>query len=71
MAGNLIKLEGLVIEALPSVQFMVKLENGEQMRAYLSGKMNLNHIKVLVGDKVVVETNQDFKNNIGRIILRK
>ena len=46
---------GTVIEALPSTLFRIKLESGEEIMAYLSGKMRLHRIKVLIGDKVTVQ----------------
>lgn len=50
-----IVLEGTVTEQLPSAMFRVELENGHQILAYLSGKMRLNRIRILPGDKVQVE----------------
>ncbi len=50
-----IELEGLVVEALPNTQFMVELENGHRVLAYLSGKMRKYYIRILLGDKVRVE----------------
>ena len=67
-----IKKSAIVLESLPNIQFRVKLATGQEIRAYLCGKMNQNKIKVLVGDKVVVEIPQSIKieNCIGRIIYR-
>jgi len=50
-----IEVEGTVIEALPNTQFMVQLENGHKILAYLSGKMRKNYIRILLGDRVRVE----------------
>lgn len=50
-----IEVEGIITEALPNTQFMVKLENGHQILAYLSGKMRKNYIRILLGDRVRVE----------------
>jgi len=47
-----IELEGVIIESLPNTLFRVQLENNLVILAHLSGKMRLNHIKVLLGDKV-------------------
>lgn len=47
--------EGIVLESLPSVRFRVKLDNGEEIIAYLSGKLRKFRIKILPGDKVRVE----------------
>lgn len=67
------KVSGVVLEALPNAQFMVELETGEHIRCYLSGKMNMHHIKVMIFDKVVIELtpNIKIKDQIGRIVLRK
>jgi translation initiation factor IF-1 len=46
--------KGIVLEALPDTTFKVELENGEIVLAYLSGKMRMNRIKVLIGDTVSV-----------------
>lgn len=59
---------GVVTEALPSTLFRVKLENGEEILAYLSGKMRLHRIKVLVGDKVGVHL--DPYGGKGRVVKR-
>jgi translation initiation factor IF-1 len=50
-----IEVEGTVVEALPNTQFMVELENGHKVLAYLSGKMRKYYIRILLGDKVRVE----------------
>lgn len=50
-------LNGTVTEALPNTLFRVETERGEVVIAYLSGKMRLHRIKVLVGDKVILEDN--------------
>ena len=50
-----IEVEGSVVEALPSTQFRVKLDNGHNVLAYLSGKMRKNYIRILLGDRVRVE----------------
>ena len=49
------KLEGTVLEALPNAMFQVELENGHQILAHISGKLRMNFIKILPGDKVTVE----------------
>jgi translation initiation factor IF-1 len=61
--------EGLVIESLPDANFKVKLDDGREVIAYLSGRMLINYIKVVVGDRVVVEISSYDKNK-GRIIKR-
>ncbi len=59
---------GIVIEALPSTLFKVKFDEQEEILAYLGGKMRLNRIKVLIGDKV--EVLLDPYGGKGRIIKR-
>lgn len=67
---NLKIATGLVLEALPSANFKVRLDNEEEMiLAHLSGKMRLNHIKVVVGDKVKIEISQ-YGTTRGRIVQR-
>ena len=61
-------ITGFVTEALPNTTFRVKLDDGTNTLAHLSGKMRLNFIRVLVGDKVEVELSVD--KNRGRIIRR-
>ncbi|MCS7200905.1 MAG: translation initiation factor IF-1 [Patescibacteria group bacterium] len=61
--------KGTVIEALPDANFRVELENGETILAYLSGKMKVNFIKVIVGDEVIVELSP-YDRTKGRIIRR-
>ena len=50
-----IKVDGLVIEALPGTQFRVRLDNGHEVLAYLSGKMRKHYIRILLGDHVSME----------------
>ena len=50
-----IEVEGIVVEALPNTNFKVELENGHQILAHISGKLRMNYIKILPGDKVKVE----------------
>ena len=50
-----IVLEGEVTEALPNANFRVALENGQEILAHVSGKIRMNYIKILPGDKVTVE----------------
>jgi translation initiation factor IF-1 len=52
---DVIELEGKVVEALPNAQFMVELQNGHQILAHISGKLRMNFIRILPGDKVTVE----------------
>jgi translation initiation factor IF-1 len=50
-----IRAEGVVIEALPGTQFRVRLDNGHEVLAYLSGKMRKHYIRILLGDRVAME----------------
>ena len=52
---DVIEVEGTVVEALPNTNFKVELENGYQILAHISGKLRMNYIKILPGDKVIVE----------------
>ncbi|MBQ8984831.1 translation initiation factor IF-1 [Candidatus Saccharibacteria bacterium] len=52
---EVIKLTGIVVEALPNTQFRVELENGHIIVAHMSGKMRKNYIRLVPGDKVEVE----------------
>ena len=52
---DVIEVEGTVVEALPNTNFKVKLENGHEVLAHISGKLRMNYIKILPGDKVKVE----------------
>ena len=55
MKEDVIEVEGTVVEALPNTNFKVELENGHQILAHISGKLRMNYIKILPGDKVKVE----------------
>ena len=61
--------EGRVIEALPSTQFKVALENGHEVLTYLSGKMRKYYIRILLGDRVRVEMSP-YDLTRGRIVYR-
>jgi translation initiation factor IF-1 len=52
---DVIEFSGVVVELLPNAMFRVRLENGHEILAQLSGKMRKNHIRVLNGDRVSVE----------------
>ncbi len=52
---DVIEFEGVVVESLPNAQFKVKLPNGHIIIAHLSGKLRMNYIWILPGDKVTVE----------------
>ena len=52
---DVIEVEGVVVETLPNTTFKVELENGHQILGHISGKLRMNYIKILPGDKVKVE----------------
>lgn len=64
------QFEGVVIEALPSTNFKVQLDDGREVLAHLSGKLRLNFIRIMVGDRVVVELSP-YDEKRGRIVYRK
>ncbi|MGB8656177.1 MAG: translation initiation factor IF-1 [Candidatus Zixiibacteriota bacterium] len=64
-----IQVEGKVIEPLPNALFKVELENGHQVLAHVSGKMRMNFIRILPGDKVTVELSP-YDLSRGRIVYR-
>jgi len=67
--GEGIEVEGTVVEPLPNAMFRVELQNGHKVLAHVSGKMRLHYIKILPGDKVVVELSP-YDLTRGRIIYR-
>jgi len=52
---EVLELEGTVVETLPNAMFKVELENGHQILAHISGKLRMNFIKILPGDRVKIE----------------
>ena len=66
---DVIEVEGVVSEALPNTLFKVKLQNGHEVLAHISGKLRMNYIKILPGDKVKVEMSP-YDLNRGRITWR-
>lgn len=52
---DVMEVEGIVSESLPNTMFKVKLENGHEVLAHISGKLRMNYIKILPGDKVKLE----------------
>ncbi len=64
-----IELEGTVIEPLPNAMFKVELENGHTVLAHISGKIRMNYIRILPGDKVVLELSP-YDLSRGRITYR-
>ena len=66
---ELIEFEGVVTETLPNTMFRVRLENGHEVIAHISGKMRKNYIRILTGDKVKVEMSP-YDLTKGRITFR-
>lgn len=66
---EIIKLEGKIKETLPSTTFRVELENGHEILAHISGRMRVNYIRLLPGDKVLVEMSP-YDLTKGRIVQR-
>ncbi len=66
---ELIKVDGTILETLPNATFRVKLENGHEVHAHISGKMRMNFIRILPGDKVTVELSP-YDLSRGRITYR-
>jgi translation initiation factor IF-1 len=64
-----IKVDGTITDTLPNAMFKVKLESGHEILAHISGKMRMNFIKILVGDKVTVELSP-YDLTKGRITYR-
>ena len=67
--ADVIEIEGTVVEKLPNAMFQVELENGPQVLAHISGKLRMNFIKILPGDKVTLELSP-YDLSKGRIIWR-
>ena len=66
---DVIELEGIVVDALPNAMFKVDIGNGHTILAHISGKLRMNFIKILTGDKVKVQMSP-YDLTIGRIIWR-
>jgi len=66
---DVIEVEGKVLEALPNTKFLVELENGHQVMAHISGKLRMNYIRILPGDRVMMELSP-YDLNQGRIVWR-
>lgn len=67
--ADVIEIEGVVVEKLPNAMFKVELENGHFVLAHISGKLRMNFIKILPGDKVTLEMSP-YDLSKGRIIWR-
>ena len=66
---DVIEIEGLVVDTLPNAQFKVKLDNGHEILAHVSGKIRMHYIRILPGDKVTVEISP-YDLTRGRITFR-
>ena len=66
---DVIEVEGTVVEAMPNAMFKVELANGHQLLAHISGKLRMNFIRILPGDKVTLEMSP-YDLNKGRITWR-
>ena len=64
-----IEVEGKVVEPLPNAMFRVEMDNGHRVLAHVSGKMRMNHIRILPGDKVTIELSP-YDLTRGRITYR-
>lgn len=70
MSGkDVIEMEGTVIEPLPNAMFRVELKNGHKVLAHVSGKIRMNFIRILAGDRVMVELSP-YDLSRGRIVYR-
>lgn len=67
---NVIEVEGRVVDAMPNAMFKVELENGFEVLAHISGKIRMNYIRILPGDKVKVELSP-YDLTRGRITWRE
>ncbi len=68
--SDYVEAEGIVVEAKPNTTFKVKLDNGHEITAHISGKLRMNYIKILPGDKVILEISP-YDLTKGRIIWRE
>ena len=66
---DVIEVEGIILETLPNAMFKVELENGHAILAHVSGKIRMNYIRILPGDKVTVEMSP-YDLTKGRITYR-
>jgi len=66
---DVIEVEGKVVEKLPNAMFQVELENGHQILAHISGKLRMNFIRIIPGDKVLIAMSP-YDLTKGRIIWR-
>jgi translation initiation factor IF-1 len=64
------RFTGTILEALPSTNFKVRLDDGREVLAHLAGRMRMHHIRILTGDRVIVELSP-YDEKRGRIVYRK
>lgn len=67
---DMIEIDGIVVDTLPNAAFKVKLENGHEILAHVSGKIRMHHIRILPGDRVTVEISP-YDLTRGRITFRR
>lgn len=67
---DVIEISGVVVDTLPNAQFKVKLENGHEILAHVSGKIRMHYIRILPGDRVTVEISP-YDLTRGRITFRR
>ncbi|GGJ89150.1 MULTISPECIES: translation initiation factor IF-1 [Deinococcus] len=68
--SDTVRAEGVITEALPNTTFRVQLDTGHDLLAYISGKMRIHYIRILPGDRVVLEISP-YDTTRGRIVYRK
>lgn len=69
MSKEIVQIEGVIVETLPSTTFKVKLDTGHEILAHISGRMRMHYIRILPGDRVIVEMSP-YDLTKGRIIRR-
>ena len=67
---DMIEIDGILVDTLPNEAFKVKLENGHEILAHVSGKIRMHHIRILPGDRVTVEISP-YDLTRGRITFRR
>jgi len=67
--SDAISVEGIVVKVFPSAHFEVELEGGRKVRAHISGKMRMNFVRIMIGDRVTVELNP-YDLAKGRVVFR-
>jgi len=66
---EIVQVEGIIVETLPGTKFKVKIDEGHELLAHVSGRMRMNYIKILPGDSVIVEMSP-YDLTKGRIVKR-